>query len=112
MFPCSYLFRGCHGRVWSPHLRTVRTGSPRQLRSAGACQGRETSGDFLIWDVPFKEVAALSAQATRVRIQERGKPEMAVESLPDSFLTKQRETKQATQKIVSSRDFWTDSICI
>ncbi|CAK9096883.1 unnamed protein product [Durusdinium trenchii] len=47
--------------------------------------GRETSGDFLIWDVPFKEVAALSAQATRVRIQERGKPEMAVESLPDSY---------------------------
>lgn len=46
---------------------------------------QETTGDYLVWDVPPSEVPALAARASRLRIQQRDAPEMAVESRPECY---------------------------
>lgn len=49
-------------------------------------RGQETTGAYLVWDVPPSEVPALAARASRLRIQQRDAPEMAVESRPECCL--------------------------
>eukprot|EP00928_Gymnodinium_smaydae_P024711 TRINITY_DN19919_c0_g2_i3.p1 TRINITY_DN19919_c0_g2~~TRINITY_DN19919_c0_g2_i3.p1 ORF type:complete len:212 (+),score=28.78 TRINITY_DN19919_c0_g2_i3:56-691(+) len=51
----------------------------------GDQNGKETTGKPLIWDLPIEDVQRLAEKATRVRIQQRNNPQLAVESKPGSY---------------------------
>mmetsp|Transcript_3453 Transcript_3453/g.6770 ORF Transcript_3453/g.6770 Transcript_3453/m.6770 type:complete len:253 (-) Transcript_3453:162-920(-) len=45
----------------------------------------ETTGSPLVWDLPIEDVMTLAQRASRVRIQQRGDPEIAVESKAGTY---------------------------
>eukprot|EP00930_Biecheleria_cincta_P051686 TRINITY_DN36895_c0_g1_i1.p1 TRINITY_DN36895_c0_g1~~TRINITY_DN36895_c0_g1_i1.p1 ORF type:complete len:238 (-),score=36.74 TRINITY_DN36895_c0_g1_i1:23-736(-) len=51
----------------------------------GDRNAQETTGSSLVWDFPMEEIKCLAVRASRVRIQQRGDPEIAVESKAGTY---------------------------
>lgn len=67
-------------------VSVFRGGLPGWTRIChGDANAGEASGAPLVWDLHMAEVRALAQVATRVRIQERGDPSRALESLPGAY---------------------------
>ncbi|CAJ1343112.1 unnamed protein product [Effrenium voratum] len=94
--PVSLLFQGTRlvgrtslrdaGLATGAVLDLLRGGLPGWTRLChGDQNAQETTGRPLVWDVSPEEVPGLAEKAQRVRIQQRGRPELAVESLAGSY---------------------------
>mmetsp|Transcript_37690 Transcript_37690/g.104950 ORF Transcript_37690/g.104950 Transcript_37690/m.104950 type:complete len:239 (-) Transcript_37690:55-771(-) len=67
-------------------VNVFRGGLPGWTRIChGDANAQETIGAPLVWDLPIEQVKALALRASRVRIQQRGDPEIAVESKAGSY---------------------------